>query len=62
MDLKPAQLALGWILKMQDKLGINIIPILGATDVSHLEDNVMALDIKIPDHVFKELNALVKVQ
>ena len=62
MDLKPTQLALGWILKMQDKLGINIIPILGATDVSHLEDNVMALDIKIPDHVFKELNALVKIQ
>ena len=47
---------------MQDKLGINIIPVLGATDVSHLEDNVMALDVKIPDHVFKELNALVKVQ
>ncbi|EQB73226.1 MAG: hypothetical protein AMDU4_FER2C00086G0012 [Ferroplasma sp. Type II] len=62
MDLKPTQLALGWILKMQDKLGINIIPVLGATDVSHLEDNVMALDVKIPDHVFKELNALVKVQ
>jgi len=62
MDLKPTQLALAWILKVQEKLGINIIPILGATDVSHLEDNVMSLEVKISDHVFNDLNALVKVQ
>ncbi|MHB8561099.1 MAG: aldo/keto reductase, partial [Thermoplasmataceae archaeon] len=51
-------LALAWILKMQDKLKIDIIPILGATDVSHLEDNVLSLDVKISDSELNELNAL----
>ncbi len=58
MDVKPTQLALAWMLKMQDKLKIDIIPILGATDVSHLEDNVLSLDVKISDSEFNELNAL----
>jgi aryl-alcohol dehydrogenase-like predicted oxidoreductase len=62
LDVKPTQLALAWMLKMQEKLGITIIPILGATNVSQLEDNVMSLEVKIPDDVFKDLNALVKVQ
>ena len=58
MEVKPTQLALAWILKMQEKLKIDIIPILGATDISHLEDNVQSLDIKISDGEFNELNAL----
>ena len=58
MEVKPTQLALAWILKMQEKLKIDIIPILGATDISHLEDNVQSLEIKISDSEFNELNAL----
>ncbi|MHB8498956.1 MAG: aldo/keto reductase, partial [Acidimicrobiales bacterium] len=52
-------LALAWILKMQDKLKIDIIPILGATDVSHLEDNVLSLDVKISESDFNEINSLI---
>jgi aryl-alcohol dehydrogenase-like predicted oxidoreductase len=61
MDVKPTQLALAWILKMQEKLGINIIPILGATSVNHLEENVMSQEIKISDSIFKDLNSLARV-
>ena len=61
MDVKPTQLALAWILKMQEKLGINIIPILGATSVNHLEENVMSQGIKISDSTFKDLNSLARV-
>ena len=59
MDVKPTQLALAWMLKMQDKLKIDIIPILGATDVSHLEDNVLSLDVKISERDFSEINSLI---
>ena len=58
LDVKPTQLALAWILKMQEKLGINIIPILGATSVNHLEENIQSQDVKISDSTLKELNSL----
>ena len=61
LDVKPTQLALAWILKMQEKLGINIIPILGATSVNHLEENVQSLDVKINDSTFKDLNSLIGI-
>ncbi len=61
LDVKPTQLALAWILKMQEKLGINIIPILGATSINHLEENVESLDVKISDNMLKEFNTLAKI-
>jgi 1-deoxyxylulose-5-phosphate synthase len=41
------QLALSWMLHKQEQLGITIVPILGITKLSHLEDNVGALDVKL---------------
>lgn len=61
LDVKPTQLALAWILKMQEKLGINIIPILGATSVNHLEENIQSQDVKISDSTLKDLNILAKI-
>lgn len=42
-----AQLALSWMIHKQEQLGITIVPILGITKLSHLEDNVGALDVKL---------------
>lgn len=61
LDVKPTQLALAWILKMQEKLGINIIPILGATSINHLEENIQSQDVKISDSMLKDLNILAKI-
>jgi aryl-alcohol dehydrogenase-like predicted oxidoreductase len=61
LDVKPTQLALAWILKMQEKLGINIIPILGATSVNHLEENIQSQDVKISDSTLRDLNTLAKI-
>ena len=61
LDVKPTQLALAWILKMQEKLGINIIPILGATSINHLEENIQSQDVKISDSTLKDLNILAKI-
>lgn len=44
------QLALAWLLKMQERFGVTIVPIVGITRLSQLEDDVGALDIDLdPD-------------
>lgn len=58
MNAEPSQVALSWLLKMQGRLGIIIIPILGATDISHLESNVAALDIRLSDYDFQRMNSI----
>jgi aryl-alcohol dehydrogenase-like predicted oxidoreductase len=40
------QLSLAWMLHKQAELGLTIVPLLGITKVSHLEDNVGSLDVK----------------
>lgn len=41
------QVALAWMLQKQEQLGITIVPILGITKLSHLEDNLGALDVRL---------------
>ena len=54
-DVKLSQLALAWILKKADMENITIIPILGATKLSHLEENVEALNINLSNNDMKDL-------
>jgi len=49
------QLALAWMLHKQAELGLTIVPILGITKISHLEDNVGALDVKLSSSEMKRL-------
>ena len=58
MHITPSQLALAWLLKKQEELGVSIIPILGATDEKHLESNIEALNIRMPEDTFKQINEL----
>ena len=58
LDVEPAQLAIAWLLKMQEHLGIRIIPILGATSVKYLESNVEALDINVSEETMKRLDTI----
>jgi aryl-alcohol dehydrogenase-like predicted oxidoreductase len=44
-DATPAQLALAWVLARGD----DVVPIPGTTSVSHLEQNVAALEIELTD-------------
>ncbi|MDG6925860.1 MAG: aldo/keto reductase [Nitrososphaerota archaeon] len=52
------QLALAWMLHKQEQLGITIVPILGITKISHLEDNVGALDVKLSGDEMKRLEEM----
>jgi aryl-alcohol dehydrogenase-like predicted oxidoreductase len=44
-NVTPAQLALGWVLKQGD----DVVPIPGTTRVSHLEQNLAALEIELTE-------------
>lgn len=50
----PLQVALAWLLR-RSKV---ILPIPGTTSVTHLEENVAAAGLRLPDRVFKELSAV----
>ncbi len=57
----PAQVSLAWLLRKQGDLGINIVPILGATSPDHLVSNVESLEIRLPDDIYRRLNAISSV-
>jgi aryl-alcohol dehydrogenase-like predicted oxidoreductase len=50
----PLQIALAWLLK-RSKV---ILPIPGTSSVAHVEENIAAAGLKLPDHIFKELSAM----
>jgi pyridoxine 4-dehydrogenase len=50
----PLQVALAWLLQ-RSKV---ILPIPGTSSVAHLEENVAAAGIRLPDQLFKELSAV----
>ncbi len=51
LGVKPAQLALAWLLK---KPGV-VSPIIGSTKISHLEEAVEALELRIDDEIIAKL-------
>lgn len=50
----PFQVALAWLLKRSKVT----IPIPGTSSVSHLEENIAAAALELPDAVYKELSAV----
>jgi aryl-alcohol dehydrogenase-like predicted oxidoreductase len=50
----PLQVALAWLLKKSP----NIVPIPGTSSVTHVEENVAAAGIRLPEDVYSELSAL----
>ncbi len=50
----PLQVALAWLLK-RSKV---ILPIPGTSSVAHVEENIAAANLKLPDQIFNELSAV----
>ena len=50
----PLQVALAWLLQ-RSKV---ILPIPGTSSVAHVEENIAAAGLKLPDRTFKELSAV----
>ena len=53
LGAKPLQLALAWLLARSKVM----LPIPGTSSVAHLEENVAAAALKLPDPIFQELSA-----
>ncbi|WP_348261955.1 aldo/keto reductase [Telmatobacter sp. DSM 110680] len=54
LNAKPLQVALAWLLKRSRA----ILPIPGTSSVEHVEENIAAAALKLPDAIFKELSAV----
>jgi aryl-alcohol dehydrogenase-like predicted oxidoreductase len=46
-DVSLAQLALAWLLKKQESLGVTIVPVVGITKSAQLDDDIEALNVKL---------------
>lgn len=55
-----SQLSLAWIMKKAEEEGLTIVPIIGATKVEHLEDNVGSLEVKLSSDDMKRLDEISK--
>ncbi|WP_291999170.1 aldo/keto reductase [Caldivirga sp.] len=60
LGVSDSQLALAWMLKRSENLGVTIIPIIGATSVKQLEEDLESLNVKINDDVMKRLEDIYK--
>jgi aryl-alcohol dehydrogenase-like predicted oxidoreductase len=54
LSATPTQIALAWLLKRSPI----ILPIPGTSSVAHLEENVAAGSIELPEEAFTEINTL----
>ena len=54
LNATPMQVGLAWLLKRAK----NILPIPGTANVEHLEQNVAAAALRLPDEIFAELSAV----
>jgi aryl-alcohol dehydrogenase-like predicted oxidoreductase len=54
LNATPLQVALAWLLQ-RSKV---VLPIPGTSSVAHVEENIAAAGLKLPDRIFKELSAV----
>lgn len=52
------QLALAWMLQKQEELGVTIVPIIGITKQSYLEDNLAAAEVRLNSGDMKQLEGI----
>jgi aryl-alcohol dehydrogenase-like predicted oxidoreductase len=52
------QLALSWMLQKQSELGVTIVPIIGITKSSYLDDDLASLDVKLSSADMRNLEEI----
>ncbi len=53
-----SQMSLAWMIKKAEIEKVSIIPVIGATKIEHLEDNIAALDIKMNENDIHEIEVI----
>ena len=59
IDVTLPQLAIAWLLHMQERLGVTVIPIIGATRFEHVQEDLEALDVRLSGEVLKRIDEVV---
>lgn len=59
--LTASQVAIAWLLAQQDPRSAPLIPIIGASSVQQLEDNMGALDVKLSQAHLERLNRVSEI-
>jgi len=54
LDATPMQVGLGWLLRRAK----NVLPIPGTSSVEHVEQNIAAAALRLPDGLYEELSAV----
>lgn len=54
-DATPAQIALAWLLRQSQKLGVTIVPIPGTKRIKYLEENAKSTMLQLPDSAWNEI-------
>jgi aryl-alcohol dehydrogenase-like predicted oxidoreductase len=60
LDTSTSRVALAWLLAQQERA--QILPIVGARSVAHLEDNLGALSVKLPEEALAALEKASKIK
>ena len=58
LDLTPAQLALAWTVNMEKRLGVTIVPIISVSRLSHLQEAIEAVEVKLSHDDLKYLDEI----
>lgn len=59
-DITLGQASLAWLISMQERLGVNIIPIIGISKMEHLEDDLGALSVKLSQDDLKRIDDIIR--
>jgi len=55
LNATPLQVGLAWLLKRAK----NILPIPGTSQAAHVEQNIAAAALKLPEHLYEELSSVI---
>lgn len=55
LDISPAQLALGWLLRQYDR----VVPIPGSRTPTHIDENLAAADIELPPEALTRIDRIL---
>ncbi len=58
LGVKDSQLALAWLLKRSEEMGVTIVPIIGVSRLEQLEEDVEALSVKLSWDAYKRLEEI----
>ncbi|MGC8608800.1 MAG: aldo/keto reductase, partial [Thermoplasmata archaeon] len=58
--ITPSQLAIAWLIRRSDQIGVPVIPLLGITNEKYLDENLAATEVSLSNEDMKEIESFTK--